>query len=357
MEYLNELNEDQKEAVLYNEGPMAVLSGAGSGKTKTLVTKVQHLLQNGVDPKRIVTVTLTNKAAEEMKDRLRLVLDSDTIDELQVSTIHSYAYKILKKLKTARDPYTKIPQILANEFEPFLVLLNKAKENNLGNKQVFDHLGEISWHKTRMISVEQYREQIQLDEKLKEYKGDLSRLNFEESAYYTWVEYNAYLKKKGKMDFTDILLKCLEELENPSSAEKVAKLAQKIEYLIVDEAQDTTLLAFKVLDKLASVNNKLILIGDVRQSIYSFAGAEVQNIIGFIREKKPKIVDLKVNYRSTKRIVDNANTFIRGSKSAIGVESCTYNEEGPKIIQHVAIDECDEAEWVLLKIEQLLSQG
>ena len=364
MDYLNKLNEEQREVVLYNDGPMAVLSSPGSGKTHTLVAKVNYLLDKlEVSPKKIVIVTLTKKAAEEMKDRLRVALGSDLVEELQVSTIHSYAYKILKKLRTSKNPYEKMPKILTNEFEPFLMLLNKAKENDLPNKAVFEHLGEISWNKTRMITPKIYAEET---EKLKleyaaNHKGaDIDRfpdIKFRYSVYSTWIEYEKYLKKKDKMDFNDIMLRCLAELEDPENTDRVARISKNVEYLVVDEAQDTTELSFKILETIAQAHKRIILIGDAKQAIYGFMGANVENITSFIKRYNPKIIDLKINYRSTKKIVQNSNNFIKGSTHFMGEPAVSLNEEGADIEVHTSPDESFESEWVMEKVQELLLAG
>lgn len=355
MEYLNNLNEDQKEVVLYNEGPMAVMSGAGSGKTHTLVAKVRYLVEElQVKPRKIVVVTLTKKAAEEMKDRLRTSLGSDTTDKLQVSTIHSFAYKVYKSIKNHYNAHEKLPQIMVNDFEPFLMLLSKAKEKNLANKAVMDHLSIIAWNKTRIISLDSYKEETQ---KLRLLEGKENEIRYRMSVESTWKDYEDYLKKKGKMDFTDILLNCHYELENKKNEEYVSKLSKSIEYLIVDEAQDTTMLSFKILEKLAEHHKRIILIGDVKQSIYKFMGAEVKNITEFISKYNPKIVDLKINYRSTKNIVENANYFIKGKNHMLGKPAITPNIDGNHIVLNKSRDEHEEADWVLNKVEQLLREG
>ena len=356
MEYLDKLNDEQKEVVLYNEGPMVVMSGAGSGKTHTLVAKVRYLIEEKeVRPKKLVIVTLTKKAAEEMKDRLRMSLGSEVVDKLQVSTIHSFAYKVYKSIRNYTNPYEKLPQILINDFEPFLMLLGKAKEKNLPNKAVMDHLSVIGWNKTRMISLDDYMEET--SKLMREDSAPESEIKFRVSVASTWRDYQDYLSKKNKMDFTDILLYCYKELTNNRNEEFVGKLSKAIEYLIVDEAQDTTMLSFKILEKVAEHHKRIILIGDIKQSIYRFAGAEVKNIDDFIAKYNPKIIDLKINYRSTKNIVDNANTFITNKPYMKPVPSLSVKDSGNHITLHNSRDEQEEADWILHRVEQLIKEG
>lgn len=358
MEYLKNLNDDQKAVVLHTSGPMAVISGAGVGKTHTIVSKITYLLdQVGVLPTRIVTVTLTKKAAEELKERVGNTIDSKKAEKLRISTIHSFAYKTYRACMEYYDPRFKAPKILINDFEPFLPLLNYAKKIKLGNKQIVDHLSFIKQNKVRMITPKEYAESIKLEELLAKADGNLENLRFEACVYYTWVEYEKYLAKHNKMDFEDIIVNCYKCLINPNFAEFKEVYSKKIEYLIVDEAQDTTELAFKIFEQLREVNKNITIVGDLRQCIFSFMGAYVHNIPNFVSKYRPEVIDLKTNYRSTKTIVETANHFIKKSKYSMGQPSITPNEKGHKISFSTHTNEVSEAEWIVDKIQALLQSG
>lgn len=329
-----------------------------SGKTTTLVAKIIYLIEKEkIRPTRIVACTLTKKAAVEIQHRLSGLIGEEKAEKVRISTIHSLAYKTFKAAKQFHSPSFKPAKIMINQYECFLPLLNRAKASNLGNKQVKDHLVVIQHMKMNMKTIKDYKAEIKLDEKLADVNGDLSRLSFEYCVYYTWQDYNKYLEKHNKMDFTDILVNCYKTISNPKYEDFLKDYSRKIEYLIVDEAQDTTALSFKIIDELRKFDKNVCLVGDLRQTIFSFAGAYIQNIPEFIKRFDAKIIDLKTNYRSTKTIVDNANHFISTAKVVMGKPSVTPNPQGGRIIYRTDQDDTQEADWVSDRIQYLLESG
>lgn len=237
-----------------------------SGKTFSIVSKVTYLIQEKkVRPSRIVVCTLTNKASNEIRERVTKSVGEEKAEKIRMSTIHSLAYKTYKEAKQFYQPSFRPSKILFNDYEPFMPLLNKAKANKLGNKQVKDHLAVIRSLKTKMVTPQAYRAEIHLDETLEKYEGNLEMLNFNECLYYTWVDYEKYLAKHDKMDFQDILINCYKTIANPKYDDFLRDYSRKMEYLIVDEAQDTTELSFKIFDELRKYNKNICLVGDLRQ--------------------------------------------------------------------------------------------
>lgn len=350
---LSFLNERQLEAVTYNEGPMAILSSAGSGKTRTIVTKVEYLVKElGVRPSRIWACTFTKNAANEMRERLEPTLGEDA-NRLKLGTLHSMAYRIYKQGMVSRDPYHKMPRIMTNDFGILMHLYAFCKDQGLPNRDAKGYMQTIANLKLDLITVENFR-------KFRPYpdsSGDWVQMEMNEAIHIVYKEYERWMKFKNQMDFQDMLVGCYFMLANPKYTEFTGRLQDRCEYILVDEAQDTNTVSFKILDIMAAKHKKISIVGDLRQSIYSFQGARIENITGYINKYKPMIVDLNINYRSTKNIVNNANVLISHDKSVIGEPAITPNEEGEPIRYLTSHNEEEEADDVFTLVEQFIHEG
>jgi len=356
MEYLKELNEHQKAVVLYNDGPLAVLSSAGVGKTKTLVTKILYLLkEKNIKPSRIVACTLTKKAAEEIKDRLTKIIGKEVTEKLRISTIHSLAYKIFKGGRLSIDPYYSMPSILSNPIFYMMPLLLHAKKIGLSNKAVVTHLKDIGFQKVMGNDLAQYKKEIQFDTQVQK-AGEPSRYPYVCCVAATWEEYNKACLKFNKIDFADILLGAYKVMTLPAYEIFKNDYTSKIEHLLVDEAQDTSTLNFKIIYELAQSRN-VTIIGDRRQSIFAFAGANVSNIPNFIKHYNAKIIDLPKNYRSTKAIVENSNKFMTHYPELLGAPAVTDNPIGEQVIYYRSKSDGEEAITIADKINSLIKSG
>lgn len=327
---LSSLNEKQREAVEYNEGPLVVLSSAGSGKTRVLTTKIAYLLEEkSVRPTRVFAVTFTNKAAKEMQERLEKMIGPKA-DSVRMSTIHSLAYKIYKEGKKRVEPWFEAPKPMINEGRVLSSIYKYCRENQLQFKDAKFYLEEIAKLKMNLITPKQYKKNLEyetphIDWDNKRYLG------FNEALYLIYVEYEQWKAKRNMLDFNDMLVYCHQMLHDPKYADYVSSLQSRVEYLLIDECQDTNIISFSILKLIANQHRKITLVGDLKQSIYSFQYARIENVREFISEYNPHIINLSVNYRSTKTIVDNANKLISFSPEVIGEAATTPNEVGRPI--------------------------
>jgi DNA helicase-2/ATP-dependent DNA helicase PcrA len=348
---LDSLNERQRQAVLNNEGALAVLSSAGSGKTRTVTTKIAYLI-NELDtrPTRIWACTFTNKAANEMKERLEPII-GDKAHKTKMSTIHSMAYHIYKQAMKWKYSWFKMPKIMVHEYGAISHLYKHFKHLNLASRDMKGYIQHIANLKLDLIGPEDLRAQnptMNLDVDPEEH-----RFGHIESLYLVYKEYERWKEQSNQMDFQDILVNCYNTLKDPKYAVFLANLQERVEHLIVDEAQDTNTVSFKILDLMAQKHKNITIVGDTRQLIYSFQGARMENITGFIDKYSPKLIDLNVNYRSTKTIVDNANKLISYATEVIGEPAITPNEIGEPIKYFTSFDEQEESDRVMRLIDEL----
>ena len=350
---LSDLNERQREAVTHNDTALAVLSSAGSGKTRTIVTKIKYLVNDlKVNPRRIWACTFTNKAAGEMKDRLKPILGDEIVSKLKMGTLHSMAYKILKQGKGANDPYFRMPKLLTKNYALLNHLYTFCKEGDFINKDAKAYIQIIGNSKLDLVKPNQF---LSFN---KPQNGNIcAKTDFNIACYEVYKEYEKWMKKHNFMDFTDMLVNCYYMLIDPKYDAFVSNLQDRCEYILVDEAQDTNTVSFKIIDILATKWKRVTIVGDTRQLIYSFQGARMSNIHNFIKKYKPKLVDLNTNYRSTRVIVDNANTLISYGKDIIGEPAITPNEEGEKIGFMTSRDVPHEAERIVELVDEIKSIG
>ena len=336
---LEGLNDKQYEAVINTEGPCLVIAGAGSGKTKVLTHKIAYLIgEKGVKPWNILAITFTNKAANEMKERIANIVGEDAKD-IWMGTFHSICVRILRKF-IDRIGFDSSFIIFDTSDQKTLVkgcLKDLAIDDKLFNDRAV--LSEISNAKNEMLDPDQYAVRA---------NGDFRK----EKIATVYELYQKRLKENNAVDFDDIInyaIKILEE--NPDILEYYSN---KFQYVLVDEYQDTNKSQFTLVTMLASRNGNITVVGDNDQGIYSFRGADISNILNFERDfPGTKIIKLEQNYRCTGNILKAANAVIKNNEVKYKKELWTQNEEGnlPKVYQ--ADNEYDEATYIVEQIEHL----
>lgn len=322
MSYLDELNDSQRQAVQHISGPMMVVAGAGSGKTRVLTYRIAHLIKNGVDPFSILALTFTNKAAKEMKERIASVVGYGEARNIWMGTFHSIFARILRS-EAAKIGYPRNFTIYDTADSKSL-LKSIIKEMGLDDKiykpgVVFNR---ISGAKNNLISPEAYAENSEVrtaDEASG--KPKLAEL---------YASYALRCFKAGAMDFDDLLYKT--NVLFRDHPDVLHTYQHRFNYLLVDEYQDTNFAQYLIVRKLAAVHENICVVGDDAQSIYSFRGANIQNILNFRRDYPDYVLfKLEQNYRSTKTIVNAANSIIERNKDQIQKEVWTDNDAGDPI--------------------------
>ncbi len=327
------LNEKQKEAVLETEGPVLILAGAGSGKTRVIVNKISYLINElDVNPLNILAITFTNKAAKEMNDRVAK-LNSITRG-MWIGTFHSVCVKILRRFGDTIG-YNKFVIYDVKDQKSLMKTIFKKLGINDERLSINDAVRSIDSYKNKMISpknLEDSANNIFIDELVK--------------IYY---EYERQLKKNNAMDFNDLLLKTIEIFKK--SPEILEHYRDRFKYIFVDEYQDTNKPQYVLVKLLASKHLNLTVVGDVDQSIYAFRGADITNIQNFTKDyKDSKIIKLEENYRSTKYILDSANSVIENNTNRPKKNLFTSKEGGEKIILKNLYNEKEEADYVVDEI-------
>ncbi len=336
---LDRLNDKQKEATSYVDGPLLILAGAGSGKTRVLTYKIAYLLENNiVKPWEILAITFTNKAAKEMKERV-LSLVEENANDIWLGTFHSVCVRILKsKIETLG--YTKDFNIF-DELDKEKVIKEVLKKLNISDKEypVSYIKYEISRAKDNMKGPEEY---------LAEAKGDFRK----EKVAQIYIAYQQLLKNNNSIDFDDIIMLTVKIfLNNP---EILHYYQNKFKYILVDEYQDTNKIQFLLISLLSASHGNICVVGDESQSIYGFRGADISNILNFEKEfPNAKIVKLEENYRSTKNILEAANQVIKNNKSKIDKKLWTENKTGDKIVYNTLPNEYEEVEYIVDKIDEI----
>lgn len=338
-EILDKLNDKQREAASYTDGPILILAGAGSGKTRVLTYKIAYLLeQNIVKPWEILAITFTNKAAREMKERV-LSLVEENANDIWLGTFHSICVRILKREIHALG-YTRDFNIF-DELDKTKLIKDILKRMNLDEKQYApSFIGyEISRAKDEMKGPDKY---------LMEVTGDYRR----EKVAEIYKVYQNDLKKNNAIDFDDIIMLTVQIFLNDSETLKYYQ--NKFKYILVDEYQDTNKTQFLLISLLSASHGNICVVGDESQSIYGFRGADISNILNFENEfPNAKIVKLEENYRSTKVILDAANNVIKNNKSKIEKNLWTENEDGKKITYKTLQNEYEEVEYITENIDDI----
>ena len=342
MNLIDSLNDRQKEAVVNTDGPMLILAGAGSGKTKVLTTKVAYLIEEkNIDPNNILAITFTNKAAKEMKERI-FKLEGNSAFYIQISTFHSFGLKILKE-NCELLGYEKNFTILDSD-DSLSIIKKIMKELNIDankyNPKAIKNV--ISNNKNEIIDPEKYSLYVNTD--------------FDEIALEVYRKYEKSLKISNAVDFDDLLILPLKLFNNNPGV--LQKYQEKYQYVFIDEYQDTNEPQY-ILSKMISAKYKNItVVGDADQAIFTWRGANYKNILNFEKDyKDAKVVLLEENYRSTKTILNAANNVIKNNKVRKEKNLWTQNEEGSKITYYKAFDEKDESNYVVNEIKKLIEKG
>lgn len=338
-ELLDGLNDRQKEAVEYMDGPLLILAGAGSGKTRVLTYKIAYLLEKEiVKPWQILAITFTNKAAKEMKERVE-VLVGQVAQDMWLGTFHSVCVRILKR-EIELLGYTRDFNIF-DEIDKEKVLKEVTKKLNIDEKMYPIGLLKSEISKAKEVMKDNLTYQ-------KEAMGDFRK----EEIAKVYNMYQDTLKSNNSIDFDDIIMLTVKLfLENP---DRLLYYQQKFSYILVDEYQDTNKTQFLLISLLSSATGNICVVGDESQSIYGFRGADITNILNFEKEfPNAKIVKLEENYRSTKNILNAANEVIKNNSSKLDKVLWTQNEEGEKIEYKTLNNEYEEVEYVVDKIDEL----
>jgi len=333
-----ELNEKQKEAVAITEGPLLIIAGAGAGKTKTLTHRIIHLIERGVAHENILAVTFTNKAAQEMRERMRTCLD-DTERQPLISTFHSLCVRILRE-NAAVLGYPRHFSIL--DKEDSLALLKRAMEElgiSLKEQEPRKILAVISREKNNLVSQEIFAGRAQD--------------TFRRMVAAVWSRYRALVKKSHSFDFDDLIASTVALFaERPDI---LAKYQERWRYIHVDEYQDTNTAQYELVFLLAKKYRNLAVVGDADQSIYGWRGADFKNILNFESDYPgATVVVLEENYRSTQTIIAAANEVIKKNRERRDKSLFTKNKVGEKIGLITALNEAGEARGVAEKAGELI---
>lgn len=338
---VHELNEQQKEAVLYFDSPLRIIAGAGSGKTRVLTRKMAYLINEvGIPASQILAVTFTNKAANEMSERVYQYCNLQNNEKLNISTFHSLCAKILRIESQAAN--LKSDFQIIDESDKKEIINKICKSLDLDTQDITDKniIKLFSWAKINMYD----------DEDLATIMKKKNEYN--ETIIVLYKKYNEILEKEKYLDFDDLILKTNELFRNnPEIADKWSK---KYSFILVDEFQDTSLNQYEIIKVLTSKNTHITIVGDPDQTIYSWRKADVNLILNFDKDfPNTKTIILNTNYRSTKRILVAANNLIKYNKNRFVKDLITKNEEGESIEFNHAFSPEAEARWVVQKINEL----
>jgi DNA helicase-2/ATP-dependent DNA helicase PcrA len=342
-DYISELNDRQKEAVLHINGPIMIVAGAGSGKTKVLTTRIAHLLANGVDAFNILALTFTNKAAKEMKERVEKILGDNNARNLYIGTFHSVFARILRG-EAQRLGYPQNFTIYDTD-DAKSVVKTVVNELNLDDKHYKPNVvyNRISSAKNALVGPAEYATDYSIQqEDMRSNRPAIAQI------------YDAYAKrcfKNGAMDFDDLLIKMYELLKN--FPESLHKFQHKFKYILIDEYQDTNPAQYEIIKLLGAAHENVCVVGDDAQSIYSFRGATIENILQFQKDYDDvKVVKLEQNYRSTQSILNAANEIIKNNKGQIPKNLWTDNAPGEKIRLVRLMTDNDEGKFVADTIQE-----
>ncbi len=334
--YISELNPSQKQAVLHKEGPMVIIAGAGSGKTRVLTYRIANLIYNGVDTFNILALTFTNKAAREMKERIIKVVGPDA-KNLWMGTFHSVFARILR---SEADKLGYPSNFTIYDTQDAVRLIGSIIKELQLSKEIYKPkqvLGRISQYKNSLITVKAYFR----DNDLQEADRMANRPKMGD-IYFHYVE---RCFKAGAMDFDDLLLRTNELLTR--FPEVLAKYQHKFKYILVDEYQDTNHSQYLIVRALADRFQNICVVGDDSQSIYAFRGANIQNILNFKKDYSDvAMFKLEQNYRSSQNIVNAANSIIAKNKTKIDKEVWTSNDKGEPIKIMMTYSDADEGRFV-----------
>ena len=335
LEFLKDLDQDQLSAVKYCDGSQLVIAGAGSGKTRVLTYKIAYLLSMGVKPWNILALTFTNKAANEMKERIGILLKEDAARRINMGTFHSIFYRILRS--NVNEINYRPNFTIYDENDSKVLVKNIMKEFGVDDKKYSPGqiLNTISYAKNHLITVDEFL--------LNDRTNVIGNI------------YNEYVQRchiANVMDFDDLLINTYELFSKKPDV--LNNYADLFKYILVDEYQDTNYAQQKIIELLYRKNVCICMVGDDAQSIYSFRGANLEYMLSFPQKNNFKIFKLERNYRSTKNIVAAANSLIKHNEHQIHKDVYSNNDEGGKVILKVAHSDREEACIVCKEIKRLI---
>ena len=342
---LQHLNPAQREAVMHGPGPLLVLAGAGSGKTRVLTHRIAWMiLHHGVAPRHILAVTFTNKAAGEMKERV-LTLLADRVDGIQglwIGTFHSVCARILRQIAERFDYPRSFTIYDGDDTLQILKQVMDAMSWSIGSLDAYGLRGRISDAKNRLLSPEQY--------------AALHHGHVEEAVAEAYRRYQAVLRSNRAFDFDDLLMQTVVKLREDEAL--LASFRRKFRHVLVDEYQDTNHAQYQFIKMLTEEHRSITVVGDDDQSIYGWRGADIRNILSF-EDDFPESVSIRLeqNYRSTSRILDAAHAIVEKNRERKPKKLWTEREAGEPLIVHGAADAESEAEWVGRTIQSLQREG
>ena len=340
MKYLEGLNTAQKEAVLHVEGPLLIVAGAGAGKTKTIVHRIAHLIEEGIPASSILAVTFTNKAAGEMRDRVRNLLTGKRGGLPLVATFHSLGVRLLREFHEEAG----VPKNFSIWDRDDSLRAVKAELKRLDTEEWTPRqiLGVISREKGGGKKLTEYRER--------------ASTRREQAVAQIWERYEQALKSEDSLDFDDLLVRTLSLVQE--SPQTLSLLQNRWRYIIVDEYQDTSGVQYELMKLLSGERGNMCVVGDLDQCIYTWRQAEIENLLSFERVfPDVKVVRLEQNYRSTRTIIAAANAVIEKNTNRIPKTLFSENETGDPIVLHGALDERYEAWFVAEQAANLIDQG
>ncbi|MEI3613805.1 DNA helicase PcrA [Pseudogracilibacillus sp. SO30301A] len=342
IEFLSSLNKEQQEAVKHTEGPLLIMAGAGSGKTRVLTHRIAYLMdEKGVSPRNILAITFTNKAAREMKERVEKLVGSES-EAMWVSTFHSMCVRILRR-DIERIGYSRNFTIIDSSDQQ-TVMKQILKNLNIDPKQYDPRamINQISNAKNELITPEQALENA----------GNV----FEKQVAEIYEAYQKMLRKNQALDFDDLIMETIHLFKRVP--EVLTYYQRRFQYIHVDEYQDTNHAQYYLVKQLANRFQNLCVVGDSDQSIYRWRGANIANILSFEKDyPSARTIYLEQNYRSTKSILDAANHVINHNKGRKPKKLWTDNEEGSKITYFQGATEREEALFITEKIQELVEEG
>ncbi len=342
MDYKTLLNNEQYNAVVCTEGPVLVSAGAGSGKTRLLTYRIAYLITEcNVPAHKILAITFTNKAANEMKERIEKIAPDGEL--VTVSTFHSFCARMLRTYASFIPNYKENFTIYSDN-DTSKLMKDIFKEMNISDENIKDEFKHnISVIKNDNMSIEEY---------VKIFKYDSTIIEFERF-YRT---YQNELIKNNAMDFDDLLINFYNLIS--TNQEVLDSIQNKYTYFSVDEFQDTNKIQYDIVKLLASKTRNILIVGDEDQSIYGWRGANIDNIFNFTKDfPDAKIFKLEQNYRSTKKILDRANLIIKNNRNRLEKKLYTENEDGTDVFYYQAMSESDEADFVIRSIIRMYESG
>ncbi|AVQ45268.1 DNA helicase PcrA [Clostridium botulinum] len=343
MDLKNKLNKEQYEAATTIDGPLLILAGAGSGKTRVLTHRIAHMIENlNIYPSKILAITFTNKAAGEMKERIKALV-GDVVEGMWVSTFHSSCVRILRR-EIDKLGYDKNFTIY-DTYDQKTLVKQCMEELNINDKEITDReiINTISNQKDNLISPKEF----------KKFSNGNYRKDKIADAY---ILYQKKLKANNALDFDDLIYKTVELFK--TNKEALEFYQRKFKYIMVDEYQDTNKSQYELVKLLASVHRNICVVGDDDQCIYEWRGADISNILNFEKDyKEAKVIKLEQNYRSKGNILNAANEVIKNNSQRKNKILRTENENGNKIKVFRAYSDIDEAKFVASEMKKIIKDS